>query len=139
MELFVSQGLIQAFFGLFDGHRLICYNIPYFSWKTSTWSKANKDGKSSPHNCCIAVFRQTISTVWLCKETSNNKHDRITVKYLNVLHHNRTQKQLRHSFLTFCKNVTNSLFLVLLRYLATCIKNNNLNLYKLWCWSECKK
>ena len=30
---------------------------------------------------------------------SNNEHDWNTVKYLNVLHENSTQKQLRHFFL----------------------------------------
>ena len=33
--------------------------------------------------------------IWLCEETSN-KHGWIPVKYLNVLPHNRTQKQLKH-------------------------------------------
>ena len=45
------------------------------------------------------MFRQKLYTVWLCKETSNNKPDWTPVKYLIVLHHNRTQKQLQHSFL----------------------------------------
>ena len=27
--------------------------ISCFSWKTSTWSKGNKNGNSSPHNCCL--------------------------------------------------------------------------------------
>ena len=27
-------------------------------------------------------------------KTSNNKHDWTLMKYLNILHHNRTQKQL---------------------------------------------
>ena len=30
--------------------------------------------------------------------TSNNEHDRTPIKYLSVLHHNRTQMQLRHFF-----------------------------------------
>ena len=34
-------------------------------------------------------------TVWLCRETSNNKHDRNPVKYMNVFHNNRTQKKLK--------------------------------------------
>ena len=33
---------------------------------------------------CIAVSRQKISTVWLCKETSNNKHGWTPVKYYMV-------------------------------------------------------
>ena len=83
----------------------ICCITPYFSWKSSTWNKGNKDGNSSPDNCCliivyIAVFRQKISTFcWLCKETRNNKHDWTPIKYLNVFHHNRKQKQLQFSFL----------------------------------------
>ena len=32
------------------------------------------------------------------REKSNNKHDWTHVKHLDVLHHNRTQKQLQHSF-----------------------------------------
>ena len=31
--------------------------------------------------------------------TSNNKHDWALIKYLNVFHHNRKQKQLQHFFL----------------------------------------
>ena len=58
VKLLVSKGLIQAFFGLFDGHRMICCNIPCFCWKTSTWSKDNKDSSPSPCKCClIMVFR----------------------------------------------------------------------------------
>ena len=31
-------------------------------------------------------------------KTSNSQHDWMLVKYLNIFHHNRTQKQLRHFF-----------------------------------------
>ena len=31
--------------------------------------------------------------------TSNNKHDWTPIKYLNILHHNRTQKQFQYFFL----------------------------------------
>ena len=40
------------------------------------------------------------SSLWLLltsQVTSKNEHDWTPVKYLNVLHHNRTQKQLRLS------------------------------------------
>ena len=101
-ELFISQGLMQAFFGLFDGHILICCNIPCFSWKTTTWSKGNRDGKSYPHNCCLIIALRCSSWKFLqsgCSRKQVNKHDWTPIKYLNVLHHNRTKKQLRHSFL----------------------------------------
>ena len=58
VELFVSKGPIQAFFGLLDGHSLICCNIPCFLGKTSTWSKGNEDGNSSPHNCFLITVYQ---------------------------------------------------------------------------------
>ena len=74
---------------------------------------------------CIAVLRQKISTVWLCKETSNNKHDWTFLKYLNVLHHNRHKSSCKTIFLIYCKNITNFLVLVLGTYLATSIKENN--------------
>ena len=32
-------------------------------------------------------------------KTSNNKYDWTPIKYLNVLHHNRTQKQLQYFIL----------------------------------------
>ena len=36
-------------------------------------------------------------------------------------------------FLIYCKNITNFLFWILLTCLVTSIKNNNINLLKLWC------
>ena len=42
--------------------------------------------------------------------------------YLNVFHHNRTQKQLQYFFLIYCKNLTNFLFWVL----STCLLNQKL-------------
>ena len=56
VELFVSQ----AFFRLFDWHRLICCNVLCFSWKTLTWSKGNKDGNSPPppHNFFLIIVLQ---------------------------------------------------------------------------------
>ena len=42
--------------------------------------------------------------------TSNNKHDWTPINYPNTLHHNRTQLQLLHFFLRYCKNVINFLF-----------------------------
>ena len=47
------------------------------------------------------------------QKTSNRKHDWTPIKYLNVLHHNRTQKQLQFFFLIYCKNITNFLFWIL--------------------------
>ena len=38
----------------------------------------------------------TLVTMENTKSTNNNKHDWTPVKYLNVLNHNRTQKQLQH-------------------------------------------
>ena len=90
-----------SFFGLFYGHRMICCNILCFFWKTSTWSKGNKDGNPSPHKCCLIIVLGSLGRkflVWLCKETSiYNQHGWALIKYLNVLHLNRTQKQLLHS------------------------------------------
>ena len=44
------------------------------------------------------ILRKFSSIVLLCVSsiTSNNEHHWTPIKYLNVLHHNRTQKQLRH-------------------------------------------
>ena len=67
------------------------------------------------------------------EKTGNKEYDRTPVKYLNVLHHNRTQTQLQH----FSLNITNLLFWVL--SLASSIKNNNANLQKLWCLSASKQ
>ena len=53
----------------------------------------------------------------------NNKHERSPVKYLDVLHHNRTQKQLQYFFLIYCKNLTNFIFWVLCTCPAAFIKN----------------
>ena len=78
---------------------LLQYTVLLY-WKTSAWSKGNKDGNPSPHNCCLIIILRCSSRkflVWLCEETSNNKHGWIPIKYLNGLHHNRTQNQLQHS------------------------------------------
>ena len=67
-----------------------------FYWKTSAWSKGNP----SPHNSCLIIILRCSGRkflVWLCEETSNNKHGWTRIKYLNLLHHNRKQKQLQHS------------------------------------------
>ena len=45
-----------------------------------------------------------IGTVGMFPKASNNKHDWNSVKYLNVLYPNRTQKQLRYFFLIYFKN-----------------------------------
>ena len=70
---------------------------------------------------------------------SNSKDDWTSIKYLNVLHHNRTQMQLQYCFLIYWKNITNFLFWILWTDLATFIKNDNANFWKLWCLSACKK
>ena len=59
VELFVLQDLIQDSLGLFDGHSLICCNTPCFYWKVSSWSKDNKDGNLSQHNCCLISVLQS--------------------------------------------------------------------------------
>ena len=61
-----------------------------------------------------------------------------TVKYLNIWHHNSTNKQLQHFFITH-GNIITFLFWVLWTCLATSIKNNNVNLQKLWCLPARKK
>ena len=50
-----------------------------------------------------------IVTAGMFAKTSNNKHDWNPVKYLNVLHHNRTQKQLLYFFLIHFENLTDFL------------------------------
>ena len=97
-----------------------------FYRKASAWSKGRKDGSPSPHNSCLIIIMRCSGRkflVWLCEETSNNKHCWTPVN-LNILHHNRTQKCCN----TLCKNITNFLFCVLWTYLVTPIKNNNPNL-----------
>ena len=47
-------------------------------------------------NIIIMKFDRAIGKAY---ETSNDEHDWTPVKYLNVLYHNRIQKQLRHFFL----------------------------------------
>ena len=67
-----------------------------FYWKTSAWSKGNP----FPNNCCLIIILRCSGRkflVWVCEETSSNKHGWTPVKYLNILHDNRTQKWLQHS------------------------------------------
>ena len=68
-------------------------------------------------------FSQSVNTI-----TGNNEHDRTPVKYLNVLHHRRTQQQLQQFFLIVCKKVVNFLFWMLWTYLTTFIKNDDANM-----------
>ena len=51
--------------------------------------------------------------IWSQPPKNNNKRDWNLITYLNDLHQNRTQKQLRYFFLIYCKNLTNFLYLVL--------------------------
>ena len=44
------------------------------------------------------------------RKTTNNEHDWTPIKYLNVLHHNKTQKQLGHFFLHLAKILSTSCF-----------------------------
>ena len=102
VKLFVSKSPIKPFFlaclmeevDLLQYTKLLLKNI-----NLSTWSKGNRDGNSSAHNSYFAVFRKNFYTVWRCKETSNNKPAWILVKFLNVLYHNRTKKELWQYFL----------------------------------------
>ena len=102
-----------------------------FYWKTSAWSKGKKNMEAAPHTIAVLFIILRCSgrksLVWLCEETSNNKHGWTPVKYLNVFHQNRTQKCCN----TLWKNIINFLFWVLWTYLATSIKSNNPNLLKL--------
>ena len=90
--------------------------------------------KSNSHKKCNSFF--PLSTeMWQMKETSKNEYDWIPVKYLNILNHNKTQKQLWH-----CKDITMRywkififLFWALWTCLATSIKSHNANLQKLHC------
>ena len=77
------------------------YHKTWYKQKLQSVEKHQFGGKAPKllFNYYIAVFRQKIYIVWLCKETSNNEHDWNPGKYLNVLYNDRTQKQLQQSFL----------------------------------------
>ena len=64
------------------------------------------------------------------KRTSDNEGDCTHVKYLNVLHHNRTQGSCDNFFLIYWKNITKFLFWVFWICLATSTKKDNTNLQK---------
>ena len=49
-------------------------------------------------------------------KTSNNEHDWTPVKYLNVLHHNRTQSSCDNFFLIYCKNYQFPILVILDMY-----------------------
>ena len=122
VKLFVSQGLIKLSLAYLMG-----INDLLLLLKTSAWSKGNKDGSPSPHNCCLIILLRCSGRkflVWLCEETSNNKHGWTPLKYLNALHHHKKKKFCN----TLCKSITNFIFWVLWTYLVTSIKNNNPNL-----------
>ena len=70
--------------------------------------------------------------------TSNKKHDWTPVKYVNILHLNRTQKQLRHFLLDKLPKYY-QLPLNTLDMSGHFHKNHNINLYKFWCLSAGKK
>ena len=72
VKLFVSKRLIEAFFGLFDGHRMTCCNIPCSYWKNINLEQRNKDSNPSPHKCSLIIALLSLGRkfiVWLCKET----------------------------------------------------------------------
>ena len=48
---------------------------------------------------CIILYIYYILYISESLKTSNNKYDWTSIKYLNVLHHNRTQKQLQYFIL----------------------------------------
>ena len=48
---------------------------------------------------CIILYIYYILYISESLKTSNNKYDWTPIKYLNVLHHNRTQKQLQYFIL----------------------------------------
>ena len=57
----------------------------------------------------------------------------------NIFHHNRTQRSCDNFFLIYCKNITNFLFWILGTCLATFTEKDNINLWKLWRLSACRK
>ena len=120
--------------------RMVCIILVIYCWGFS--------GKISVH-VVVEFSLQVTSAVefswtltWSKKtnliETSNYKHDWTPTKYLSVLHHDRTQQLVWHFFLNIHQNITNFLFWVLRKFLATSINSNNANLQKLWCLSTCK-
>ena len=74
-------------------------------------------------------------------KTSNKEHDRNPVQYLNVLHHNRTQKQLRYFFLNILQKYYQLPILGVLNMPGHFLQKRQcqLNLYKDWFLSACKK
>ena len=71
--------------------------------------------------------------------TINNEYDWTPVKYLNVLHHNRTLRSCDNFFSLYCTDITNFIFWVFWKCLATSIKKDNTNLQTLWHLSACEK
>ena len=76
----------------------------------------------------IAEFRVMVKKLTLIfdhnhPKTSNNKHDWTPIKYLNVLHHNRTQKQ--YFFLNTSQKYYYFLFCILRTCLSVFIKKDN--------------
>ena len=69
VKLFVSKGCIQVFLAcLMDIGWFATIYIPCFYWKTSTWSKDNKDGNPFPHKCCLIIALWSLGIkhlVWL--------------------------------------------------------------------------
>ena len=72
----------------------LCNYKNYFSVKYKNRNKLIQSrtlGKHTKNQDCPGK----IKTVGKFSKTRNNKHDWNSIKYLNVLCHNRTQKQLR--------------------------------------------
>ena len=68
--------------------------------------------------------------------TSSNKHDWRFIKYLNVLHYNRTQKQLQHFFLnTLQKYYQFASICTMLSYFSACKKSTS-SLTSFWRYSK---
>ena len=81
-------------------------------------------------------------------EYTSHKHNWTPIKYLNVLHHNRTQKKLTHFFLNlkYFLILFNIFFINIFSYQLPILDSldmsghfhQNANFYKLWCLPACK-
>ena len=106
----------KLFFGLFDGHGLICCNTPCFSWKTSTWSKGNKDGNSFPHNCCLIIVLQCLGRKFLKSDGARKKVALNMTGPQTIIPTlmPKTNFVSNISFLKYCKDIMKNCYFVIL-------------------------
>ena len=103
----------------------------HITLRLSKTSSISRDTRKESQNSSVTKINSigfNHDAKLLCK-TSNNKYDWTPIKYLNVLHHNRTQKQLRQYFLNILQKYYQLPILGTLgTRLTTSIKKDNANL-----------